>query len=273
MEAAGRREVAAAQNVGGLVEVDVAVDVRGHAMRKAVGIVGDEQAHRDMRSLETLGKFDGGIAAYGVADRGDRLGVAPVIADRLVGDTAPHHVRIDVCRHAGAVDAPRQFVHPPIDKADQAAEQIGAPVRFGRRTLGGDTGEARCDQDGEDVSIVNQLSPPSLFCCPRNPAQEIRPRKSGPRKSRPTRSASRDLNRNRRSYAYAVSHNPHRWAGYPAQRCRRLAGLPGREGKPLVHRPFKSQSHLRLWQGLRSVGTAIRHSSRNRARAAPALSR
>ena len=108
-----------------------------------------------MRSLETLGKFDGGIAAYGVANRGDRLGVAPVIADRLVGDTAPHHVRIDVCRHAGAVDAPREFVHPPIDKADQAAEQIGAPVRFGRRTLGGDTGEARCDQDGDDVPTLN----------------------------------------------------------------------------------------------------------------------
>ena len=112
MEAAGRREVAAAQNVGGLVEVDVAVDIRRNAMRKAVGIVGDEQAYRDMRSLETLGKFDGGIAAYGVADSGDRLGVAPVIADRLVGDTAPHQVRIDVCRHAGAVDAPRQLSIP-----------------------------------------------------------------------------------------------------------------------------------------------------------------
>ena len=110
-----------------------------------------------MRSLETLGKFDGGIAAYGVANRGDRLGVAPVIADRLVGDTAPHHVRIDVCRHAGAVDAPREFVHPPIDKADQAAEQIGAPVRFGRRSLSGGTGESRYDQYYGDVSGLNHF--------------------------------------------------------------------------------------------------------------------
>ena len=42
MEATGRRKVAAAQNIGRLVEVDVAVDVRRNAMRKAVGIVGDE---------------------------------------------------------------------------------------------------------------------------------------------------------------------------------------------------------------------------------------
>jgi hypothetical protein len=43
MEAAARREVAAAQNVGGLVEVDVTADIRRHAMGKAVRIIGNER--------------------------------------------------------------------------------------------------------------------------------------------------------------------------------------------------------------------------------------
>ena len=92
-------------------------------MGKAVRIVSDEQAYRDMRSLEMLGKFHGGIAAYGMADSGDRLGVAAVVADCLIGDTAPHKVGTDVCRYAGAVDALSQLVHAPIDKIDHAAEQ------------------------------------------------------------------------------------------------------------------------------------------------------
>src|SRR6476619_8341757 len=102
-------------------------------MGKAVRIVSDEQAHRDMCSLEMLGEFDGGIAAYGMADSGDRLGVAAVVADCLIGDTAPHKVGTDVCRDAGVVDTPRQLIHPPIDKVDHAAEQIGETVRLGRR--------------------------------------------------------------------------------------------------------------------------------------------
>ena len=52
----------------------------------------------------------------------------------------------DVCRDPDAVDAPRQLIHPPIDKVDHAAEQIGASVRLGRRSLGGGTCEARYDQ-------------------------------------------------------------------------------------------------------------------------------
>jgi hypothetical protein len=110
-----------------------------------------------MRSLEMLGKFHGGIAAYGMADNSDRLGVAAVIADCLIADTAPHKVGTDVCRDARAIDAPRQLIHPPIDKVDHAAEQIGASVRFGRRSLGGGTGEARCDQYYGDLSSLNHF--------------------------------------------------------------------------------------------------------------------
>jgi hypothetical protein len=110
-----------------------------------------------MRSLEMLGKFHGGIAAYGMADSGDRLGVAAVVADCLIGDTAPHKVGTDVCRDPGAVDAPRQLIHPPIDKVDHTAKQIGAAVRFGRRGLGGGTGEARYDQYYGDVSGLNHF--------------------------------------------------------------------------------------------------------------------
>jgi hypothetical protein len=40
------------------------MDIRRHAMGKAVRIVSNEQVHRDMRSLEMLGEFHGGIAAY-----------------------------------------------------------------------------------------------------------------------------------------------------------------------------------------------------------------
>ena len=157
MEAADRREVAAAQDIGGLVEVDVAADIRRHAMGKAVRIVGDEQANRDMRSPEALSKFHRGIATYGMADNSDWLGVAAVVADRLIGDTAPHEVGTDVRRDAGAVDALRQLIHPPIDKVDHATEQIGAPVRLGRLSLGGGAGEACCDQDGGDLSGLNHF--------------------------------------------------------------------------------------------------------------------
>ena len=49
-------------------------------MGKAVRVIGNEQAHRDMSGFEALGEFHGGIAAYGMADSGDRLGVATVVA-------------------------------------------------------------------------------------------------------------------------------------------------------------------------------------------------
>ena len=151
VETAARREVAAAQDVGGLVEVDIALDIRRHFIGGAVGIVGDEQAHRDMRGLERLGKFHGGIAADGMADNGDRLGVAAVIVDGLIGDSTPDQVGVDVGRDAGAADALRQFVHAPIDQADQASEQIGACVRFGARRFGrrglAGTDKASCDQE------------------------------------------------------------------------------------------------------------------------------
>ena len=82
-----------------------------------------------------------------MADDADRRRVAAVIGDGLVGDIAPAQMGADVGRHAAAVDAPRQFVHAPIDRADQAAEQIGASARtgrrFGRRGLAG-AGEAHC---------------------------------------------------------------------------------------------------------------------------------
>ena len=136
MEAVARREVAAAEEIGGLVEVDIAPDIGRHIVGGAVGIVGDEQAHRHMRGPERFGEFHCGVAADGMADNGDRLGVAAVIVDRLIGDTAPIEVGADVGRNAAAADALCQFVHAPIDQADQATEQIGAPVRLGRLSLG-----------------------------------------------------------------------------------------------------------------------------------------
>ena len=114
-------------------------------MGKAVRVIGNEQAHRDMSGFEALGEFHGGIAAYGMADSGDRLGVAAVVADCLVGYRAPREVGIDVCRYASVVDALGQLVHPPVYNVDHAAEQIGAPMRFGRGNLGRDNGGAHCD--------------------------------------------------------------------------------------------------------------------------------
>ena len=59
-------------------------------MGKAVRIVGDEQAHWDMRRLETLRKIHGGITTYGMANNGNWFGIAAVVADRLVRHRAPH---------------------------------------------------------------------------------------------------------------------------------------------------------------------------------------
>jgi hypothetical protein len=38
-----------------------------------------------------------------------------------------------------------RLVHPPVYTVDHAAEQIGAPMRFGRGNLGRDNGGAHCD--------------------------------------------------------------------------------------------------------------------------------
>ena len=38
-----------------------------------------------MRRFETLSKLHGGVTTYGVANNGDWLGVAALVADRLVG--------------------------------------------------------------------------------------------------------------------------------------------------------------------------------------------
>ena len=58
-------------------------------MRGARWVVGDKQADRDMRGVERFGEFHRGIAADGMADHGDRLGIAAVIGDGLGGDAAP----------------------------------------------------------------------------------------------------------------------------------------------------------------------------------------
>ena len=42
-----------------------------------------------MRGPKRFGELHGGIAADGMTDNGDRLGVAVVIADGLIGYTAP----------------------------------------------------------------------------------------------------------------------------------------------------------------------------------------
>ena len=61
---------------------------------------------------------------------------------------------VDICCDAGAVDALRQFVHAPIDQADQATEKIGAAARFGTRRFGrrgmAGTDKASCHQQGCD---------------------------------------------------------------------------------------------------------------------------
>ena len=88
---------------------------RRHVIGKARGIVGDEQVHRDISGVEISGKCHGGIAADGMADNGDRFGVAAVIADCLIGDYGPHQLGVDVYRDTGPVDALRQFVHAPIN--------------------------------------------------------------------------------------------------------------------------------------------------------------
>ena len=79
-----------------------------------------------------LAKATAEITAYRMADDGDRLRVAAVIADCLIGDRGPHQMGTDIRRDTGAVDALRQFVQVPINHGDQPAEQIGASARFGR---------------------------------------------------------------------------------------------------------------------------------------------
>ena len=83
------------------------MDIGRDATGAAVWIVGDKQAHRDMRGPERLGELYRGIAANGMADDRNRLGIAAVIADGLIGDAAPAHMGVGAGRDAAAVDARR----------------------------------------------------------------------------------------------------------------------------------------------------------------------
>ena len=75
-----------------------------------------------MGGAERFGEFHRGVAADGMTDDGDRLGITAVIVDRLRGDAAPDQMRIDRGGDAGAGDAFCQLVHAPVDQADQATE-------------------------------------------------------------------------------------------------------------------------------------------------------
>src|SRR5262249_44610578 len=86
------REVAAAENIGGLIEVDIAMNIRRDAVAAAVRIVSDQQAHWDMRRSERLGELNSGITADRMPHNGNRLRVAAVIANRLISHTAPARV-------------------------------------------------------------------------------------------------------------------------------------------------------------------------------------
>src|SRR5262249_45762451 len=124
-EARAGREIAAAKNVGGLIQVDVTVDVGWDAAGAAVGIVGDEQAHRHMRRPERESELHGGIAADGMADGRDRLGITAVVGNRLVSDAAPARMSVSAWRNTAAIDALRKLVPPPITGSHLAIEQIG----------------------------------------------------------------------------------------------------------------------------------------------------
>ena len=153
VEAAPRLEVAAAKNVGGLVEIDIALDVRRDGMRGARRVIGDEQADRDMRAFERFGELHGGIAADGMADDGDRLGIAAVIGDGLSGDRAPSRIALDIGGDAGAIDALRELIHAPIDHADEATEHISAAVNGGRGLFGASSrDDAGRDQGRRDTA-------------------------------------------------------------------------------------------------------------------------
>ena len=121
-----RRDIATAQDVGGLVEIDVAMDIRRHTAGTACWIIGNEQADRHTGRTERLREFNGGIAADRMADDSDWLRVPTIIGNGLIGDTAPAGVGVVARRDTAAIDALRQFVHAPIDLRDQPIEQIGA---------------------------------------------------------------------------------------------------------------------------------------------------
>ena len=75
---------------------------------------------------ERLGELNSGITADRMPHNGNRLRVAAVIADRLIGHTTPARVGVVVGRDAAAINALRQFIHAPIDLWDQTVEQISA---------------------------------------------------------------------------------------------------------------------------------------------------
>jgi hypothetical protein len=52
MEVVALYDVVAAQDAVGLVEVDIALDVRRHIIGEARGIIGNEQIHRHIRGVE-----------------------------------------------------------------------------------------------------------------------------------------------------------------------------------------------------------------------------
>src|SRR5215469_4355647 len=118
-ESRARSKVAAPQNVRGLIEVDVAVHVCWHIPGGGPRrIVGNEQAHRNARGAESLSELNSGIAADRMANYRDRLGIAAIIANRLIGHASPAGMGICARRDAATIDALRQFVHAPINRGN-----------------------------------------------------------------------------------------------------------------------------------------------------------
>ena len=64
METTAGRNVAAAHDVAGLIEVDVALDVRGHIIGDPCRIIGDEKAHWNFFAVQHFGEGDRGIATH-----------------------------------------------------------------------------------------------------------------------------------------------------------------------------------------------------------------
>ena len=129
-----RLDVTAAEYTLGEEDVDETIDIQRDVVRRMSGIDRDDQIRPDAFTLQNLRKDHGTEAAHGMPDQDDRLGIFPILVNRLGRDQAADSEFVDVGGDARVFKTFGEAIHPARENGpERAAEQIDPWVPGSRR--------------------------------------------------------------------------------------------------------------------------------------------
>ena len=129
-----RLDVAAAEDALGQEYVDETIDIQRDVVRRMSGIDGNDQIRPDAFALQNLRKDHGTEPAHGMPDQDDRLGIFPILVNRLGSDQAADGEFVDVGGDTGLFKAFGEAIHSAREnRPERAAEQINPRMPGGCR--------------------------------------------------------------------------------------------------------------------------------------------